>query len=131
MDSVKRKMLKIYKPISNLDWMNYKLVKKDITYHHIVKAENQGKRTIENGALIMPVGHQYLHLIECKDIETYIAINKIFKYVNQQMCEPTREQREIIEYLLQEFEKVHRWDKGNKGKLLIQRKYLERSLYEI
>ena len=79
----------------------------------------------------MPVGHQYLHLIECKDIETYIAINKIFKYVNQQMYEPTREQREIIEYLLQEFEKVHRWDKGNKGKLLIQRKYLERSLYEI
>lgn len=131
MDSVKREMLKIYKPISNLDWMNYKLVKKDITYHHIVKAENQGKRTIENGALIMPVGHQYLHLIECKDIETYIAINKIFKYVNQQMCEPTREQREIIEYLLQEFEKVHRWDKGNKGKLLIQRKYLERSFYEI
>ena len=130
MDSVKREMLKIYKPISNLDWMNYKLVKKDITFHHIVKAENQGKRTIENGALIMPVGHQYLHLIECKDIETYIAINKIFKYVNQQMCEPTREQREIIEYLLQEFEKVHRWDKGNKGKLLIQRKYLERSLYE-
>ena len=126
-----REMLKIYKPISNLDWMNYKLVKKDITFHHIVKAENQGKRTIENGALIMPVGHQYLHLIECKDIETYIAINKIFKYVNQQMCEPTREQREIIEYLLQEFEKVHRWDKGNKGKLLIQRKYLERSLYEI
>ena len=131
MDSVKREMLKIYKPISNLDWMNYKLVKKDITFHHIVKAENQGRRTIENGALIMPVGHQYLHLIECKDIETYIAINKIFKYVNQQMCEPTREQREIIEYLLQEFEKVHRWDKGNKGKLLIQRKYLERSLYEI
>lgn len=131
MDSVKREMLKIYKPISNLDWMNYKLVKKDITFHHIVKAENQGKRTIENGALIMPVGHQYLHLIECKDIETYIAINKIFKYVNQQMCEPTREQREIIEYLLQEFEKVHRWDKGNKGKLLIQRKYLERSFYEI
>ena len=131
MDSVKREMLKIYKPISNLDWMNYKLVKKDITFHHIVKAENQGKRTIDNGALIMPVGHQYLHLIECKDIETYIAINKIFKYVNQQMCEPTREQREIIEYLLQEFEKVHRWDKGNKGKLLIQRKYLERSLYEI
>lgn len=70
--------------------------------------------------------HQYLHLIECKDIETYIAINKIFQYVNQQMYEPTQEQREIIEYLLQEFEKVHRWDKGSKGKILIQRKYLER-----
>ena len=37
MDSVKREMLKIYKPISNLDWMNYKLVKKDITPYDLVK----------------------------------------------------------------------------------------------
>lgn len=70
--------------------------------------------------------HQYLHLIEYKDISTYNAINQIFKYVNQQMYEPTQEQREIIEYLLQEFERVHKWDKNSKGKLLIQRKYKER-----
>ena len=56
----------------------------------------------------MPVAHQYLHLIEYKDIETYNAINKIFRYVNDQEYEPTREQREIVEYLLKEFEKVHR-----------------------
>ena len=126
MKQIKKEMLKIYKPISNLDWMNYKLVKKDITFHHIVKAENKGKRVIENGALLMPVSHQYLHLIEYKDIETYIAINKIFEFVNQQMYEPTTEQREIIEYLLRQFEKVHRWDKSSKGKLLIQKKYLDR-----
>ena len=131
MQTVTKNMLKIYVPYSNMDWLNYKLIKKDLTFHHLQKREDGGKEVIENGALLMSVAHQYLHLIECKDIETYIAINKIFKYVNQQMCEPTREQREIIEYLLQEFEKVHRWDKGNKGKLLIQRKYLERSLYEI
>lgn len=119
-------MLQIYKPYSNMDWMNYHLVKKDITYHHCLKREHGGKREIENGALLMPVAHQYLHLIECKDIDTYIAINKVFKYINQQMAEPTREQRELIEYLLQEFEKIHRWDKGSKGKLLIQHKYLER-----
>lgn len=131
MDLIKKEMLKIYKPYSNMDWMNYKLVRKDITYHHIEKKENNGKRTITNGALLMPVAHQYLHLIEYKDIDTYVAINKIFKFINQQEYEPTLEQREIIEYLLQEFEKVHRWDKGSKGKLLIQKKYLERSLYEI
>lgn len=74
----------------------------------------------------MPVSHQYLHLIEYKDIETYIAINKIFKYINQQMYEPTLEQREIIEYLLQEFEVIHKNDKNSKGKTLIQRKYLQR-----
>ena len=127
MKQIKREMLEIYKPISNLDWMNYKLVKKDVTFHHIVKRENDGKMSIENGCLLMPVAHQYLHLIECKDIETYNAINKIFSYVNQQRYEPTTEQRQIIEYLLQEFEKVHRWDKGSKNKILIQKKYLDRS----
>lgn len=74
----------------------------------------------------MPISHQYLHLIECKDIETYIAINKIFKAINNQLYEPTKDQREIIEYLLQDFEYQHRNDKNSKGKLLIQRKYKER-----
>ena len=70
--------------------------------------------------------HQYIHLIEYKDIETYIAINKIFSYINQQRYEPTKEQREIIEFLLESFEDKHRWDKGSKGKLLIKHKYLKR-----
>ena len=131
MNKITKEMLKIYKPISNLDWMNYKLVKKDVTRHHIIKKEDGGRLEISNIALLMPIPHQYLHLIECKDIDTYIALNKIFKIINNQQHEPNKDQREIIEYLLQEFEKVHRWDKGNKGKLLIQRKYLERSLYEI
>lgn len=108
--------------------MNYRLVKKDLTFHHIVKAEHQGKRVIENGCLLMPVAsaHQYLHLIECKDIETYITLNKLFKIINTQMAEPNQEQREIVEYLLEEFEYNHRNDKNSKGKLLIQRKYKDR-----
>ena len=123
-------MLHIYKPLSDMDWMNYRLVRKDLTFHHIVKRENGGKQVISNGALIMPVApaHQYLHLIEYKDIETYNAINKIFKLVNDQEAEPTREQREIVEYLLREFEKIHRNDKNSKGKSLIQYKYLKRCL---
>jgi len=119
-------MLKIYVPYSGLDWMNYKLVKKDVTFHHIQKRCDSGKRTIENGCLLMPNAHNYLHLIEFKDLETYIALNKIFKYVNQQQAEPTTEQRELIEYLLKQFETEHRWDKGSKGKLLLKHKYLER-----
>jgi len=126
MNRVTKEMLKIYKPLSNLDWMNYHLVRKDVTFHHIQKHENGGKRTIENGALLMPVAHQYLHLIEFKDINTYVAINKLFKFINEQKHEPTVEQRMLIEYLLCEFERVHKWDKGSKGKLLLQRKYLER-----
>ena len=120
-------MLEIYKPVSGLDWMNYKLVKKDITFHHIVKRSSGGRRDIDNGALLMGnTAHPYLHIIEYKDIETYNALNKIFKFINQQKHEPTTEQREIIEYLLREFEYKHRWDKSSKGNLLIKQKYLER-----
>ena len=126
MSQIKKEMLEIYKPYSNMDWMNYKLVKSDVTLHHIIKKENGGNKCISNLSLIMPNAHQYLHLIEYKDIETYNTINKIFKYVNQQGYEPTIEQREIIEYLLKQFESEHKWDKGSKGKLIIKRKYLER-----
>lgn len=126
MNKITKEMLHIYKPISNLDWMNYKLVRNQLTFHHIEKRENGGKKDISNGALLMPTPHQYLHLIECKDIKTYIALNKIFKVINNQLSEPNQEQREIIEYLLQDFEYHHRNDKNSKGKTLIQKKYKER-----
>lgn len=131
MDRVKREMLRIYEPISNLDWMNYKLSRKDITFHHIQKRCDSGKRTMENGALLMPVAHEYLHLIEFCDIETYELINNLFRVVNEQQYEPTYEQRLAMEYLLREFESVHRWDKGRKGKLLLQRKYLKRGWNDV
>ena len=62
MKQITKEMLRIYKPISNLDWMNYKLVKRDLTFHHIVKREEGGKEEISNGALIMPIPHQCLGL---------------------------------------------------------------------
>lgn len=126
MKEVLRQMLRIYKPFSQMDWLNYKLKKEDITYHHIKKREDGGKKDISNGAILMPNSHSYLHLIECLDINTYILLNEIFKEVNGQMCEPTMEQRQIIDKILEEFENNHRWDKGNKGKLLIRKKYLDR-----
>lgn len=126
MKEVLRQMLRIYKPFSQMDWLNYKLKKDDVTFHHITKREDNGKKTIENGAILMPNSHSYLHLIECLDINTYILLNEIFKEVNGQMCEPTMEQRQIIDKILEEFENNHRWDKGNKGKLLVKRKYLDR-----
>ena len=126
MKKVVRDMLKIYKPYSSLDWMNYKLVKKDVTFHHIQKRCDGGRLEINNGGLLMPNSHAYLHLIEFLDLNTYLSLNEIFKDVNYQGYEPEYEQRLIIESLLSSFESVHRWDKGSKGKLLIKRKYLER-----
>lgn len=129
MKQVTKEMLKIYKPISNLDWLNYRIVRKsDLTFHHIQKRCDGGKEVIENGALLLSTPHQYLHLIEYRDKETYIAINKIFEYINQQRYEPTEEQRLMIEYLLRSFEDKHIGDKSSKGKSLIKHKYLERGL---
>ena len=55
MKQITREMLHIYKPLSNMDWMNYRLVRKDLTFHHLVKREDGGKQVISNGALLMPV----------------------------------------------------------------------------
>lgn len=129
MKKITKEMLKIYKPISNLDWLNYTIVRKeDMTYHHIIKKSDGGKQTIENGALLMPISHQYLHLIEYIDIDTYIFINKMFTIINKQKQEPTKEQREILEYILTEFENNNRWKKGSNGKILIKYQYLNRGL---
>lgn len=121
MNKLKVKMLKIYQPVSELDWMNYKLEKNKLTYHHIKKKSNGGKRIIENGALLMPVAHEYLHLIEAKDLSTYIALNKLFKHINKQRYEPTSEQRDVIEYLLRMFELLYKPEKTK-----LEEKYLKR-----
>ena len=126
MKPITKEMLTIYKPLSNLDWMNYKIVENKLTNHHIIKREDGGTLKIHNIALLMPIAHSYLHVIEYKDIKTYDAINKIFRYINNQRTEPTLEQRELIEYLLLEFEQEHKEDKNSKGKLLIRKPYLDR-----
>lgn len=128
MKQITREMLRIYKPISNLDWMNYKLVKRDLTFHHILKKAEGGKEEITNGALIMPIPHQYLHIIEFKDWKTYKHINEIFRIINDQRYEPTKDQREAIEYMLLEFEIKHENDKTAKGKKLIKEEYKKRYL---
>ena len=74
----------------------------------------------------MPIPHRYLHIIECKDIKTYTTLNKMFKIINNQRYEPNREQREIVECLLQDFEYHHRDDRNAKGKMLIKDEYKNR-----
>lgn len=126
MTELKKEMLKIYKPYSNLDWMNYKLVRKDITAHHIIKKCDGGLLVKENIALLMPVSHEYLHIIECKDIEIYTDINKFFKLINMSEKEPTIEVRLELEKLLKKFELLHQYDLNAKGKPLIREKYKRR-----
>ena len=117
-------MIKIYN-LDKLCFMGYTL-DKTASFHHIVKREKGGKEEISNGAVLNKTAHEYLHIIEYKDIETYIAINKILKIINEQRDKPTIEQLQIISKLLSMFEEEHKHDKTSKGKRLIKYQYLER-----
>ena len=103
MNKVKEEMIKIYNTY-NLDWMDYYVEGNDLTYHHIVKAENGGKITIDNGTLLTQRAHNYLHLIERIDIDIYNRINAVLKEINENKSEPTIIQRKKIDLLLYEFE---------------------------
>lgn len=121
-------ILKIYVPYSGLDWMNYEITPDKLTIHHIIKKCDGGKRTTNNLAILMEVSHQYLHLIEHVDIDTYKTINKILKEINTQKHEPYDYQRQNIEELLQDFEYENRWTKDREGKLIIKAKYKKRNI---
>ena len=105
--------------------MGYKL-DKTASFHHLVKREHGGKEEITNGAVLNKSAHEYLHIIEYKDIDTYITINNILKLINQQKDRPTIEQYMMISKLLSAFEEEHKEDRTAKGKMLIRDKYLNR-----
>lgn len=126
MKEVTKEMIKIYKPL-DLDWMNYRVTRQNpITFHHIIKREHGGLYTFDNGALLTETGHRYLHIIEYKEAKIFDMLNKMFEIINRQRHAPTQEQREIIEYLLNEFYELHKNDKTSKGKTLIKYDYINK-----
>lgn len=126
MSKILHDMIHIYKPI-NLDWMNYRVVRySDLTIHHIHKKADGGPKEINNTALLIETSHQYLNIIECRDLAMYIELNKIFKTINEQRHQPTDTQRRLVEEILQQFELEHKDDRNSKGKKLIKYNYLQR-----
>ena len=120
-------MIKIYKP-NGICWLGYKLTKDNANFHHLTKKEHGGIQTIENGAILSDVGHRYLHIIESKEIQIYLAINEMLKIINQQGYSPTEEQYRIINRLLLMFEEEHGKDKTSRNKTLIKHQYLDREI---
>ena len=126
MKNVTRELIKMYGPV-DLDWMNYRVTTQNaLTFHHIQKREEGGKETLDNGALLTIIGHRYLHIIEYKEIKIYITLTKMFELINKQKHAPTQEQREIIDYLLNEFYSLHKEDKNARGRTLIKHDFTER-----
>lgn len=125
MSQIIQDLRSIYR-IRHYDFMGYTIrTINDLSYHHINKLCDGGKKTLSNGALLArDTAHPYLHIIESRDLETYLYINKILKIINTQQAPPTIAQlREIRDILLQ-FEEKHKRDTNAKGKLLIKEQFI-------
>ena len=119
MKGITREMIRIYKP-KGIDWMGYDINSiRDLTYHHIQKKEHGGPFTLDNGALLRgDTSHEYLHIIEYKDLDMYLYINNILKQINDQRARPTKQQLLAIRDVLLQFEREHDTETNSKGETL-------------
>lgn len=126
MKGLTRAMAKEYRTRGN-DWMGYTIQSiNQLSYHHIQKKEDGGPFTWDNGALLRrDTAHEYLHIIEYKDLEIYDYINGILKQINTQGYKPTKEELIAIRDVLLSFEREHCSDRNSKGRILIKSKYIE------
>ena len=84
MREITRLMINEWK-MKEMDWLGYEVQRNNqYQFHHIVKREHGGKLEISNGAILGELSHQYLHIVECKDLEMYIYLNNILKQINNQ-----------------------------------------------
>lgn len=112
--------------IKKICWMGYKVSKENpYTYHHIKKRCVGGEESIENGAILTKIAHEYLHILETRDLEKYIYINNVLKQINEQGFMPLERQLLAINSILEEFERENKYEKSKKGKMLIKKEYIE------
>lgn len=112
----------------NEDFMGYSLEKGDIyTFHHlIVPARFGGKIEWQNGAILCgKSSHPYLHLIESKDYELFMAITyEMLKENEQGFISP--QNLHFIDDCLLYFEREYSGKRSKNGKLLIKEEYTRR-----
>ena len=90
-----------------VDWMGFTLSKRNpLTYHHIQKESEKGKRTLENGAPLTRNAHRFLNCLERNEPELYEEWNELFKKINVSEAPPTEEHEEEIKVLRLKGEKI-------------------------
>ena len=83
-----------------VDWMGFSLSKKNpLTYHHIQKESEKGKRTLENGAPLTRRAHMFLNCLERTNHNLYDEWNDLFREINFSEAPPTEEHVEKIKVL--------------------------------
>ena len=126
MKHITKLMVNMYN-LKGIDFAGYKVSKDNpYTFHHLLKRCHGGIETIENGAILTKYSHEYLHIVETRDLELYNYINNVLKQINEQGHEPLLRQILAIDYLLKLFEHDHMNDRSSKNKRLIKSEYLRR-----
>ena len=111
-----------------MDFMGYELQPGDIyNFHHLIVPKRYGGREEwNNGAILCSKSsHPYVHLIECKDYELFLAITyEMIKENRQGYISP--ENIHFIDDCLSYFEHEHSGDTNCKGRPLIKEEYTRR-----
>ena len=135
MREITREMIKEYRLMKlGYDFMGYEIKnKQDLSFHHLIvlrrncKDLGLGEGYLKwNGSILnQNTSHDYLHLIEAKDLDMFMAITSEMIDQNIKGCldiENLRRIRDILEC----FEREHSSDRGKKGRLLIKDDYVRR-----
>ena len=98
MDGVLQRMCEIY---GELCWMEGIISKRNpLTFHHIQKKCDGGKRIISNGAVLSKQEHDYLNQLELRQRKLYVELNWLFQELNRTYAPPTKEYYEELHHLL-------------------------------
>ncbi len=90
----------------DVDWMGDEIINiNELTKHHIVKKEDNGYNDISNYALLTPRSHHLIHYLEDNYYNDYVALNKLFKELNQTFKPPTIEYYEKVKSILKRVKK--------------------------
>lgn len=133
MREVTKNMIKDFRIMKlGIDFMGYKVDRKEsLSFHHLIVPHRHCKQyglgegyLYWNGAiLVQKTSHEYLHLIEQKNIE-------IFSFITSEMIDMNvlgrLDERNLknIDDVLTLFEREHCSDRGKKGKYLIKEEYI-------
>ena len=135
MREITREMIKEYRLMKlGYDFMGYEITnKQDLSFHHLIvpirncKALGLGEGYLKwNGSILnQNTSHDYLHLIEAKDCDMFLAITSELIDENVKGHLDIDNLRRIHD-ILECFEREHSNDRSKKGKILIKQEYMRR-----
>ena len=135
MKEITKLMIKKYELMKlGYDFMGYDIINKNnLSFHHLIiphrdcRALGLGEGYLEwNGAILnQNTSHDYLHLIEAKDYDMFLAITSELIDENVKGHLDIDNLRRIHD-ILKCFEREHSSDRGKKGRLLIKDDYVRR-----